>query len=254
MPPSPNGLPTATTQSPTFDFSLSPQVTKGSFLPPASIFRSARSVFSSRPTTVPGCRLLSCRITVILSALPTTWLLVTIRPLASMMKPEPSATASRPACGTPRFSKNFFRKSSKGDAGPSPRSADWSEPLEVSALICAEMLTTAGWTRCTKGLRLGRLTEISFCTSAVTFLSGPLPCPARSCAPASAGVSSSASAADPPMRAVRGGVRENRGWRDGMGASEMTQACGGDCAAGPKTWRCNAPTAPSGESSRAPSL
>ena len=49
VPPRLNGLPTATTQSPTLDSLLSPQVIKGSLSFP-SIFRSAMSVFSSRPT------------------------------------------------------------------------------------------------------------------------------------------------------------------------------------------------------------
>jgi hypothetical protein len=77
VPPRPNGLPTAMTQSPTLALSLSPNLTKGSGFG-ASIFSSARSVFTSLPMILAGCWLSSCKVTVTLSASPTTWLLVTI--------------------------------------------------------------------------------------------------------------------------------------------------------------------------------
>ena len=89
VPPRLNGLPMATTHSPSRSLSESPNFTAFSVL---SVFTrsSARSLFESLPTSCAGSLLPSLRITLISSASAITWLLVTTRPDASMMKPEPS--------------------------------------------------------------------------------------------------------------------------------------------------------------------
>ena len=67
VPPRPNGLPIAMTQSPTRALSLSPQGTNGNGL--SGLTRSsARSVLASRPTSSALRLVLSCRMTVISSA------------------------------------------------------------------------------------------------------------------------------------------------------------------------------------------
>ena len=70
------GLPTAITQSPTRGLALFSKVTKGKSLP--STLMTARSVASSRPISLALNSRLSVRRTVMVSASPTTWLLVTI--------------------------------------------------------------------------------------------------------------------------------------------------------------------------------
>ena len=70
-----------------------PQVTAVSG-PRGSIFSRARSVSSSVPTTRAGCSEPSCSATTTRLALPTTWLLVTMKPAGSMMKPLPAPTVS----------------------------------------------------------------------------------------------------------------------------------------------------------------
>ena len=67
LPPRPNGLPIASTQSPTRDLSDSPKVTNGSGLSDMT-FNSAMSPVSSRPTNVAFSVVLSCKVTVISSA------------------------------------------------------------------------------------------------------------------------------------------------------------------------------------------
>ena len=76
LPPSPNGLPIASTQSPTRALSLSPQSAATSFLSVLT-FSTATSVLLSRPSTSALRRVSSCRMTVISSAPSITWLLVT---------------------------------------------------------------------------------------------------------------------------------------------------------------------------------
>jgi len=70
------GFPIAMTGSPTCSLSESPKATLGRFW--ASIFRSARSVFGSRPTTFAGKWRPPESLTVISVAPSTTWLLVTM--------------------------------------------------------------------------------------------------------------------------------------------------------------------------------
>ncbi len=66
-PPRPNGLPAASTQSPTSTWRESPNATAGSG-PVASTLISATSVSSSVPITLAGSRVPSVRPTTILSA------------------------------------------------------------------------------------------------------------------------------------------------------------------------------------------
>ncbi len=77
LPPSPNGLPIASTQSPTRALSLSPQrVAMSGFA--VLTFRTATSVLVSRPTSSALISVSSCSLTVISSASAMTWLLVTM--------------------------------------------------------------------------------------------------------------------------------------------------------------------------------
>ena len=79
VPPRPNGLPIASTQSPTRSVSESPNCTAGSGLSGFTCSR-AMSPVSSRPSTLALSEVLSWRVTVISSAPSITWLLVTTSP------------------------------------------------------------------------------------------------------------------------------------------------------------------------------
>src|SRR5437763_2117018 len=118
LPPRPKGLPIAKTQSPTRVLLESPQVAAGNGIL-ASTLRSAKSVTGSRPMTC-ACNVVSSdNVTVIWSAVAMTWLLVTIRPDGSMMRPDPS-DATRPrfgAPGVPLAPKKSRKKSSSDGAG-----------------------------------------------------------------------------------------------------------------------------------------
>jgi hypothetical protein len=72
--PTPKGLPTASTWSPTCSASELPSVSTGSRS--SAILRMARSVSGSVPISLPRARRLSFRTTSISSAPSTTWLLV----------------------------------------------------------------------------------------------------------------------------------------------------------------------------------
>ena len=94
VPPRLNGLPIATTHSPSRTLSESANLTALSGL--VGLTRStARSVFWSRPITSAWRREPSVRITLISSASAMTWLLVMTMPAGSMMKPEPSELTRR---------------------------------------------------------------------------------------------------------------------------------------------------------------
>src|SRR3954468_21760620 len=118
LPPRPKGLPIASTQSPTRVLLESPHAAAGSGVL-GSTFKTARSVTGSRPITC-ACNVVSSdSVTVICSAVAMTWLLVTIRPDESMMKPDPS-DATRPrfgAPGVPLSPKKSRKKSSSDGAG-----------------------------------------------------------------------------------------------------------------------------------------
>src|SRR5580692_5921090 len=95
VPPSPKGLPTASTQSPIRGLP-SDNLANGKFEPPSTLI-SARSVRASVPITLALKVLPSSVVTSTLSAPSTTWLLVTAKPSAEMKKPEPwPVTAPRP--------------------------------------------------------------------------------------------------------------------------------------------------------------
>ena len=106
MPPSPNGLPIASTQSPTLALVESPQAAAGRGIL-ASTLSSARSVTVSRPTTCACSTVSSDRVTVIWSAFAMTCALVTISPAASMMNPEPSDAAARGVPSPPASRRAF---------------------------------------------------------------------------------------------------------------------------------------------------
>ena len=76
VPPKPNGLPIASTQSPTRSWSELPHLTAVSGFVDSTL-SSARSTFGSLPTTFAVSCVLSWRMTVISSASAMTWLLVT---------------------------------------------------------------------------------------------------------------------------------------------------------------------------------
>ena len=109
-PPSPKGLPIATTQSPTRIASESPNLTKGSG-EVGSTFSRAISVFGSLPISVAASEVPSERFTVISSASSITWLLVTTKPSGETTKPEPSDWTWRGPCGWPRSKKSRNRSS-----------------------------------------------------------------------------------------------------------------------------------------------
>ena len=85
-----NGLPTANTHSPTFNWSESPTGIVGKSSP--SILINAKSVLGSVPMMRPFSSRSSFSFTVISSAPSTTWLFVTIYPSLEMMTPEPKPT------------------------------------------------------------------------------------------------------------------------------------------------------------------
>jgi len=131
----PRGWPMATTHSPTSTASESPNRTWGRGLP-ASIFKTARSVLGSVPTTRASYRVPSASSTWTFEAPPTTWLLVRICPLGSVIIPVPSPRISRlylrgACCGSWKKRKNG--SPSKGSEG---RRTSW---VRVTS-----MWTTAG--------------------------------------------------------------------------------------------------------------
>ncbi len=67
VPPRPNGLPIASTQSPTRSAEESPNSSAGSGLP-ASTFSKVMSPVWSRPSTLAFSEVLSCKVTVMSSA------------------------------------------------------------------------------------------------------------------------------------------------------------------------------------------
>ncbi len=95
VPPSPKGLPTAITGSPTRILSLSPKGTAGRGWA-GFTFSTATSTLLSLPTTSALSLVPSVRMTVMSLAPSITWLLVITMPAGSMMKPEPSELARRP--------------------------------------------------------------------------------------------------------------------------------------------------------------
>ena len=99
LPWKPKGLPMATTNCPTCRRVESPRVTGESRVAGASTLSTARSLLVSLPTTVAVTVVPSEKTTEIALAPSTTWLLVTIWPWSSQMKPDPSPRAK--GCRSP---------------------------------------------------------------------------------------------------------------------------------------------------------
>ena len=137
VPPKPNGLPIATTQSPTRASPSSPKASQGAD-PPFSILSTARSVRASRPTTRASCRAPSCRVTVTSVASATTWSLVTMWPSPSTKKPEPTCTRGSGRVGIRSKNRSNGAMSSHGGRGSRAAAA-----VGFSTVTN----TTAGWTR-----------------------------------------------------------------------------------------------------------
>ncbi|EME69093.1 hypothetical protein H261_15210 [Paramagnetospirillum caucaseum] len=114
--PTPNGLPTAITTSPTSMASESPSTRVGKLSLPPSILRTARSVRSSEPTMRASNSRRSDSTTVTSSASLITWWLVTTVPSAAMITPEPRerCTRSWPMPGT---SPKKRRKNGSANSG-----------------------------------------------------------------------------------------------------------------------------------------
>ena len=116
-----NGLPTATTYSPTSALAESPQGSVGR--PPASTFTTAMSVTGSVPTSVPRSRLCPEVVIPMRLACSMTWLLVTMMPPSPMITPEPrlvlrSSWGMRKGISRP---KNSRKKGSLRKGEPSVR-------------------------------------------------------------------------------------------------------------------------------------
>ena len=146
-PPRPNGLPIASTQSPTRIASLSPNGTNGSG-EAGSTFSTAMSVLGSRPTSSASSDEPSVKLTMISSASSMTWLLVTTKPEGSITKPEPSELTVRgPRWLRSKKSRNMSPKGAPG--GISGISAPGSPTVWR-----VEMLTTAGDRRSARSAKL----------------------------------------------------------------------------------------------------
>src|SRR5439155_3323780 len=106
-----------------------------------STLSRARSVTESRPITW-ACNVVSSdRVTVICSALAITWLLVTISPAGSMMKPEPSeAVRGAPDPPVSPFSPKKSRKNSSSE-DPGDACGTSCAVLAGGVAIWVEMLT-----------------------------------------------------------------------------------------------------------------
>ena len=134
VPPSPNGFPIATTQSPTLALSESPKFTglKESL---EDIFMTAISAYGSAPITF-ALYSLSPTLTIMSSALAITWLLVITVPFLSIINPEPKEDALR-SVGL----WNSLNISSNGDPG-----GNWNGKLLLVVLTVwvVEIFTTDG--------------------------------------------------------------------------------------------------------------
>ena len=147
VPPRLNGLPIAITHSPSRSLSESPNFTAFSGLSGLTL-SSARSVLVSRPTISAFRVVPSLRMTLTSSASAMTWLLVTIRPDGSMMKPEPSELTRRggsPPCG-PFWPRWFLKNSSKNSSNGEPGGSCGMVLLLISTVCLVETLTTASMT------------------------------------------------------------------------------------------------------------
>ena len=137
VPPKPNGLPIAITQSPILALSESPNWTGINFSF-ESIWRTAISDKGSAPIIVALYSLSPPTLTTISSESLITWLLVITIPFSSIINPEPNA-ADFLVCGVP----NSLNISSKGDPG-----GNWNPgnglALVVTVVVDVEIFTTDG--------------------------------------------------------------------------------------------------------------
>ena len=149
VPPRPKGLPIATTQSPGRASLESPNATKGNGSR-RLILSTARSDAASAPTSSASYSVPSGMVTVISSRVArlfglTTWLFVTTKPSAEMMKPEPSDCASR-VCGCCCWPLRRPNISAKGVP---------ANGLEFTSIRWrVAMFTTAGWSCCVRSAKL----------------------------------------------------------------------------------------------------
>ncbi len=165
VPPKPNGLPIATTQSPIRSASLSAQLTAVNFSPSsASIFKTATSESASRPKISAAYSLPSVKVTVISSASSITWLFVITIPLASTTKPEPKERAWRGSLSSSNRSRNCSQNSPKGLPSGTARLPRLPRLFRLSRrTVCTvEIFTTLGWSFST---RLAKLPGESFATT-----------------------------------------------------------------------------------------
>src|SRR4030043_1046569 len=135
----PNGLPTATTQLPTFRSSELPRL-RGCRSEEALILMRAKSVLGSRPTTLPSYSLPFASFTLIWSASSTTWLLVKMYPSRLMTNPDPTPRCSKPLGGLP--SENGPKKSSKGFFSPNGFPEKWRNPKSTFLIFLTTWIFT----------------------------------------------------------------------------------------------------------------
>ena len=142
MPSRPNGLPKASTQSPTSTSSLLPSFAAVRFSAP-SIRSTARSALGSAWTLVALYSRPSCRRTVISRPSRTTWALVRITPEASIISPEPKPPS--PCRGARGMSLKNFRSSGMLPNGPSESSSPGVWPSNLAGMaVSLLIITTAG--------------------------------------------------------------------------------------------------------------
>ena len=157
VPPKPKGFPTARTQSPTLKISESPKLTKGSFSPFVSTFKTAKSVLVSLPIILAINSLSSGKNTDISSAPSITWLFVTIRPSSLIIKPEPNAVDG--LLDGP-LSLKSLKNSSNGEPGGKFGISLGGESLTATLVA---IFTTAGDTLSDRSAKLsgGALAKLS---------------------------------------------------------------------------------------------
>src|SRR5205085_3248487 len=255
-PPSPNGLPIASTQSPTRACAESPQFAAGSG-PFALTFGKARSVPASRPM-ICACNVVSSEnVTVTCSALAITWLFVTMRPAGSIIKPEPSEAArgDPELPGAPFSPKKSRKKSSSGAPGVPGGSCEPGDPcgascaiLACGCAICVETLTTTPTSRpaiCEKTSAKGDSGTRAFALSARPLSDGSAAGPAlASCV--FGGAASAVPAGAVPGDAMPGGFSEGCGCAASAGTGGFLSGCGAPlpCGACVRAGSCGC--APSG--------
>ena len=154
----PNGEPIATTHSPTFSFAGSPKRTVGRLA--ASILISATSVRLSVPITLALNSRLSISLTVTSSAPSITWALVSMKPSAEMMNPEPNDCGWNSRC--PGLGEKR-RKNSKKGSFSSICGNCWESVLRAACVML--ILTTAPPCFSTRSVKSGNCADTCSGTS-----------------------------------------------------------------------------------------